>query len=465
MPPPLMGSLNYPEEREMASLSISGKGLARVLFTAPDGKRKTIYLGRTPKKTAEGIRVKVEHLENAASSRLPLDQETARWLGDIGDDLHRKLAAVGLIPARQSATLGKFLLEYLEARKSDGSKPATVVTIHRVIHDLTQFFGANADLRTVAEADAERFKQHYQKRELAAATVYRRLKMAKMLFGHAVKVKLIPANPFALVRSKNANPVERRQYVTEADTEKLLSVANPAWRTIIALARYGGLRCPSEVLSLKWEDVYLASGRMTITSPKTEHIEGKEYRVCPVFARLRPHLKDAWELAAPGEVYVVGGKQGNDYRATAQKPGGWVNTNLRTTFEKLVRRAGLTAWPRLFQALRASCETDLMEKHSIHVVTAWVGNTPRIALGHYLQTLDGDFEKAIRGDDAKGDARATQKATLPPSAGRRHGTTESTEPLVLEGNASAPVVRGRDVSVCSDGQGGTRTHTYCYARF
>jgi hypothetical protein len=48
-------------------------------------------------------------------------------------------------------------------------------------------------------------------------------------------------------------------------------------------------------------------------------------------------------LAGPGEEYVIGGTQGGRYRATTQKPGGWVNTNLRSVFEKLIRRAGLTA--------------------------------------------------------------------------------------------------------------------------
>jgi hypothetical protein len=31
---------------------------------------------------------------------------------------------------------------------------------------------------------------------------------------------------------------------------------------------------------------------------------------------------------------------------------GWMNANLRTTFEKVVERAGLTPWPRLFHNLR-----------------------------------------------------------------------------------------------------------------
>jgi len=60
----------------------------------------------------------------------------------------------------------------------------------------------------------------------------------------------------------------------------------------------------------------------------------------------------------------------------------------------MIKRAGMVTWPRLFHNLRASCETDLMEKHRIHVVTAWIGNTPKIALTRFLQTLEGDFAKA-----------------------------------------------------------------------
>jgi hypothetical protein len=63
---------------------------------------------------------------------------------------------------------------------------------------------------------------------------------------------------------------------------------------------------------------------------------------------------------------------------------------------KILKRAGVAPWPKLFHNLRASLETDLMQNHPIHVVTAWIGNTPSIALGHYLQTLDSDFEKALR---------------------------------------------------------------------
>jgi len=250
----------------------------------------------------------------------------------------------------------------------------------------------------------------YQGKKLAAATIHRRLKNARMLFGRAMTLKLISENPFVDVQAKNANPPERMHFISIPDTEKLIAVSNPTWRTIIALARYGGLRCPSEVLMLRWENVDFATNRMTVSSPKTEHHEGRAYRVVPIFGVLRQCLEDAHELAEAGEVYVVGGKQGDTYRASSQGPGGWVGTNLRTTFEKILRRAGLAQWPRLFQNLRSSRETELMQNHPIHVVAAWLGNTPKIALGHYLQTLEADFDKAVRESGANSGAVVVQNA-------------------------------------------------------
>jgi hypothetical protein len=218
------------------------------------------------------------------------------------------------------------------------------------------------------------------------------------------------------------------------------------------------------VLTLKWEHVNLAAGRMVVQSPKTEHLEGRAERVVPVFANLRPYLEEAWELAAPGEVYVVGGKQGDGYRRASHGPNGWGNANVRTTFEKVIHRAGLTVWPKVFHNLRASCETDLMQHHPIHVVTAWIGNTPKIALGHYLQTLDADFVKAVKGGAESG-AQAAQNAAQ--AGADPTGQERTSSPQTLAGQAfqGDSVHSGPVGSYCTDGQGGTRTHTYFYARF
>ena len=59
------------------------------------------------------------------------------------------------------------------------------------------------------------------------------------------------ANPFADVKEASVLPVDRKAYVEASDIETIIRAANPTWRTIIALARYAGLRCPSEVVMVK----------------------------------------------------------------------------------------------------------------------------------------------------------------------------------------------------------------------
>ncbi len=62
--------------------------------------------------------------------------------------------------------------------------------------------------------------------------------------------------------------------------------------------------------------------------------------------------------------------------------------NLRTEFLRILKRAEVEPWPRLFHNLRGSLETDLFEEFAPHVVVAWLGNSEEIALKHYLNVKD-----------------------------------------------------------------------------
>lgn len=48
-----------------------------------------------------------------------------------------------------------------------------------------------------------------------------------------------------------------------------------------------------------------------------------------------------------------------------------------------------------------------MRDHPIHVVTAWLGNTPSVAMKHYLQVVEDDFQRA-NGSDAQSSAPVAQ---------------------------------------------------------
>ncbi len=415
----------------MASIGNDPGGRRRILFVGVDEKRHTVRLGKMPKRAAEEVKRRVEELIAAQISRSPIDAETARWVADLPETMVTRFAAAGLVAARErkvTVPLKKFLDAFVERKRR--VKPATKEIWGQVIRNLIDCFGADHDVAAVTEEDAEKFKDYLIDQKLARTTISKRLQFTRGFFKFAVKKKLIVQNPFAEVSEVAVGLPNTKRFISHEETTALMAASDLMWQTIIALARYGGLRCPSEVASLRWEDIDWNSGRMTVTSPKTEHHEGKETRVLPIFPELAPVLAAAFEAAEDGAVYVIGG----NVRAKALQPRGWRSCNLRTQFGRIIKRAGLKAWPRLFHNLRASRETELLREHPIHVVTAWLGNSPRIALKHYCMVTDHDFDRA-RGVAAAAVNQGVGSAT-PPIEPAALNTQSSIEVSAPEGRGT-----------------------------
>lgn len=375
----------------MASVTNRPNGHKWIQFTDGAGKRQTVRLGKRTVKAANEIKTKIEALNCAAVARLSWDRETAEWVGGIGLALRDKLAAVGLVPKRQDdapATLESFIDAYIAGRTD--VKPATKEVWRQGKNGLVAYFGANRLLREVTQGDADGYKLKLIGDKLATMTVRKRLQFAKMIFRAAVRRRLISSDPFADVNVQASMP-DRRRFITQDEATKILAACpDHHWRLIVALARYGGLRCPSEVLSLRWQDVDWESSRIVVQSPKTEHHPGKATRTIPLFDELHDHLQTSFELAPEGAVYVIDER----FRRSAMGKSGWRNCNLRTTFEKIVRRAGLEPWPRLFHNLRSTRQTELAEDFPSHVCCAWLGNSEDVARQHYLQVTDEHFKAA-----------------------------------------------------------------------
>ena len=128
---------------------------------------------------------------------------------------------------------------------------------------------------------------------------------------------------------------------------------------------------------MDWEN-----NRINVPSPTAERLAGGAYRTIPLFKERRPILEEAFDLAEPGSCYVIGRYRGD-------------NQNLRTHFERILRRAGGRAWERLFRNLRASRETELTGEHPLHVVCNWIGNSAIIAAKHHLTTSSCDYSGTL----------------------------------------------------------------------
>ena len=114
-------------------------------------------------------------------------------------------------------------------------------------------------------------------------------------------------------------------------------------------------------------------------------------RVIPLFPELVQPLREAAEQTPDGAVYVV-----SRHRSQANGPDGWRNCNLRTQFEKMIRRAGLDPWPKPFHAMRASCETDLLGTFPLQAVARWMGHSAKVAVSNYLRVREEHFEQATQ---------------------------------------------------------------------
>ncbi len=433
----------------MASISNDPHGRRRILFVAPDGNRKSIRMGKIDRKGAEAIARHVEALLSAKMGGQPFPRDTAGWLSEIGEVLKAKLAAVGLIESVKRVALGEFLRSYILNRPD--VKPATLEVWQQPCRNLIAFFGDGKSLQTITTGDCEQFKAWLLTQELAPTTLAKRLSFARTFLHVARKHKLIDVNPFSEVKIPSACVSGRQHFVDRESVKKLFDLANPTWRTIVALARFGGLRCPSEVLSLEWKHVDWQKGTITVTSPKTDRYDGKGSRLIPLYPELRPYMEEALKLADPDATHVVGG----GHLAKADTPTGWKSCNLRTSFGKLVKRAGLVQWPRMFHNLRSSRETELLEEYPVHVVAKWMGHDAKVCLKHYAQTTDEHFDRA-RGGAETGAEVAQKQAQQRAADNRREMRPRSGNPVIAELPA-VPCDMQREAAPEINGEEGIRT--------
>ena len=121
---------------------------------------------------------------------------------------------------------------------------------------------------------------------------------------------------------------------------------------------------------------------------------------------------------------------------------GWAKANLRTRFEKIIKRAGLKLWPRLWHNLRACRQTELADLFpSSHVVCRWISNSEDIVREHHLSVTPEHIERAINGSALPPDAVlppygfASRKQAIAASRDSTNETAirEKVRPLKMDG--------------------------------
>lgn len=343
--------------------------------------RRTISLGGMSQRQGRSVLAHVENILSSKASGSALPVATAEWLRDCPAKIHAKLVKAKLAHARtdrRAMMLGHYFDAYI-ARRTD-LKPRSIANLSQVKAYAVKHFGETRDMRTITRGDVKTWHRAAQV-DYAEATVAMHVKKMRELWRDAIDHKLLDENVFGAVKVGSFKNPERLVYVPRETVQAVIDKTDDwEWKLVFSLARFGGLRIPSELLTMQTED--FGDDRFIVRENKTKR------RAVPIFPELSSVLGCLPTGAGP--VFRRLGKRA-----------------LRTQAMKLIKRAGVKPWPKLFQNLRASCETDLVQQHPLHVVVKWIGNSEIIAHGHYLTVTDADYDRAVRG--AVANVGSTQK--------------------------------------------------------
>jgi integrase len=382
----------------MASLTKHEQTQAwRILFADKSRTRRAVYLGKLAKRRAEEIKRRIEELVELSITNAAKPTDLARWVAGLDDKLASKLAKVNLIDTREARPktgLRAAWDAHIQRMADEGTKQGTLLNWHCTANSVVEFCGANTELGDVTKARAQAYQAWLKRDGLAAPTIHKYLQRARKLFAVALKNKLVSENPFDEVRQKIGRIDHRRTFVSGKDALLCMEHApNEVWRIMIALSRFGGLRCPSETFSLRWEHIDWKELAITVVSPKSAHTTKAE-RCLPMFAELKRHLERYRDCVPSSDGYLIPW----EYRKRASGENGWRNANLRTTMLKIIKKAGLQPWPKPFHNLRASCQQEVATEHGLENAARWLGNDAVIAQRHYLMNTDATHQHAITAD-------------------------------------------------------------------
>ncbi|MEI8213605.1 MAG: hypothetical protein WCI02_15760 [Planctomycetota bacterium] len=125
----------------------------------------------------------------------------------------------------------------------------------------------------------------------------------------------------------------------------------------------------------------ISKGDSIVSSSKTEHHAKRQVRIVPLFPEIEKELLKLHVEAEDKAEYVFPNLRGD--------------SNLRTTLEKVIRRAGVKPWPKLRQNLRSSGATDFARSVPSHIAASICGHTEEIAKEHYRTVGDRDLDNVI----------------------------------------------------------------------
>jgi len=327
-----------------------------------DGKQRTLSLGRGYTAGAADRTAKiVTELVALRKMGEPVPQDLLHRVGSLPVRIRAGLERGGLISCCFGISVGELIEKFLLDRKQLGVKPLTLSAYRNAFQYLLGHFSFDRSVSTISigEVRALVTEQSQCQRKTTVSSMYRKY---QALFQFAVKQGILSSSPFDFRVERVDTDESRWRYVAPGTILKVLnSCLSDYERLAIALGRFGGLRVPSELLSLRFRDI---DGEVIRVADDTK----TGFREVPLFPEIRVVFN---RLTSNSDDFIFSGRSRS-----------W----FRKILERSIRRSGVQQWEKLWINLRSSFVTDLARMgYDERTMDSIVGNSAAVRRKHYVQ--------------------------------------------------------------------------------
>jgi integrase len=419
--------------------STERKRSIKIQCTDAQGQRCELYVPHDTDPVHVAVLRKAAKLSPGYSGR-ELPDDIREGLENLPLGLRKKVIALGWIKGKPDEVIPK-LSEWLESCRKTGELGKD--DYQKAQYLIKHHGDVRLDLVTIKSARGFRsfFDKLGQRRgkPYSDATINKAIQIAHRVFKSAVYSELLKKNPYENVKGGSiCNPdgfeyVSAELWQSAVDLIPTDTLKGRYLRFGMAIARWQGLRIPSEIRDLKFSAFdWKPNGDGYFDVPKT----GKTgLRGVSVFAQFVPYFKDYLSMVLGRDVcdfknyvsivsglgYVCG-----EFRERS-------NSFIATEVKKIMKRAGMEPWKKFMQNQRRSFIWDLKKAGWAESdITAICGNTPDVRKIFYYYNRSVD-ELAAMGNASGSKSAPPSAPPFPPESGDSAEWRQWAEVVVEQG--------------------------------
>jgi integrase len=327
-------------------------------------------------RSLESLIAKLRLARPTGSGHWRLDPRLAEDVAAQPPDVRAALTRHRLIP---TSTLHQVFSEASAAiQKTSHASLGTGEFWARTQRHVFSAFPSNPDIATLGEAEIAGFRDYLLRlpgksrgSTMSLEVVRKELGYLRRVFDWARDKGLTATNPVGEVRVAKISGAAEHPSSTPADIRRVVEscVNRGDWELALAihLARFQGLRVPSEIADLRFEDIVVVEGPDAERRIRIKDKKRRATRHMPLFGSTVDLLKQLNRLHGPPSDLVL--------------PNLAKRRNLSGAFRRAFGFAGVA--PCYPMALRNQCSRDLLDSEHRECEHGWLGHTVEVQARFY----------------------------------------------------------------------------------